>query len=138
MTNERYYLNYTPKRTRRYRQQAKPIPTKKIKRQKKLPASQYKSYIRSKRWLKRLRRYYTSHDAVCVICSSTVELNLHHKTYERLGFEKDEDLVPLCGPHHEDFHESIGGSKLDMIKETDQYIEAQRTFLEQDNFLRSI
>ena len=42
--------------------------------------------------------------------------HLHHLTYERLGDEDDDDLVPLCARHHRQLHrvleESAGWRRL--------------------------
>jgi hypothetical protein len=33
-----------------------------------------------------------------------LHLHCHHLSYERLGNEKDEDLLVLCGLHHKQYH----------------------------------
>ena len=43
---------------------------------------------------------YTDHDGRCDACSTWSELHCHHKTYDRLGNERVEDVVILCPQHH--------------------------------------
>lgn len=40
----------------------------------------------------------------CQECGSSIKLNIHHKTYKRLGKEKLTDLVTLCHKHHSKLH----------------------------------
>jgi len=59
----------------------------------------YQKYMRSNRWAKRKARFAESHPRVCK-CGSTDKIELHHKTYARLGSEPDDDLVWLCRSCH--------------------------------------
>ena len=40
----------------------------------------------------------------CRVCHAP-NVDLHHKTYARLGNEKLDDLIPLCRDHHDELHE---------------------------------
>jgi hypothetical protein len=41
----------------------------------------------------------------CQVCNAYgVQLNVHHRTYERRGAEWDTDLIVLCHDCHEIFH----------------------------------
>lgn len=91
---------------------------KKFRGDKALGAKDYHVYMGSKRWRKRRRRYYATNPNRCFMCGSKEEVTLHHLNYERLGIEKDSDLMPLCWEHHEELHNVIGGSKRNMEKET--------------------
>lgn len=43
----------------------------------------------------------------CQVCNADQKrLDVHHRTYERLGREKPEDLTVLCCDCHKTFHES--------------------------------
>lgn len=64
----------------------------------------YDKYITSKKWENRRKKYYKTHERKCSACGSTSNLNLHHHTYERMGKERDSDLVPLCSACHEMVH----------------------------------
>lgn len=82
--------------------------------------SRYSTYITSPEWFARrerwLEQWKTRHRAqaarglgpACVIagCEWSLEAgDLHHVTYQRLGAERYEDLVPMCRSHHSRFHD---------------------------------
>lgn len=46
--------------------------------------------------------------ARCFLCPST-DVQLHHRTYERIAEPLDEDLVPLCASHHAEVHVYVAG-----------------------------
>lgn len=65
----------------------------------------YRQYIESDAW-KRKRERRLIHDGYrCKLCGSAKNLQVHHVTYERLGFEQMDDLVTLCKDCHESVHE---------------------------------
>lgn len=41
----------------------------------------------------------------CQLCNGTKILNVHHRTYERIGAEAPEDLTVLCRSCHAKFHD---------------------------------
>lgn len=120
-------LNQKPKKKRR--------KNKKSRHKRRGPIN-YHEYINSKAWLRRRLMYYDTYGQLCAVCGIKAD-HLHHKSYERLGKELDDDLVPLCEFHHDDFH-SIYGSFLDMRLATDTYIASKRQDIEADNILRTI
>lgn len=65
---------------------------------------EYALYLKSEKWQRKKNQYWRSHKRVCRSCGSTEELHLHHATYDRLGDERLEDLVPLCIACHESLH----------------------------------
>lgn len=60
-------------------------------------------YYFTEHWVDFKDGYYTRHPRVCYISGATTRLHLHHITYERLGAELDEDVVPL----HEFWHKVV-------------------------------
>ncbi len=64
----------------------------------------YRYYIRSAAWYRRRAVALKIADHKCMICYSSENLSVHHRTYERLGREKMTDLVVLCWPCHDLFH----------------------------------
>ncbi len=74
----------------------------------------YRDYLKSEHWADLRKRYWKSKlvtrneegRITCAYCNSTGLLNLHHKTYKRLGGEKLHDLILLCSLHHEAAHEA--------------------------------
>ena len=75
--------------------------------------SEYEGYLRSEHWQDVRRRYWNSklHDGCCYVCGSDKNLNLHHKSYKRLGNEKLNDLIYLCKPCHTRAHLMLQMSK---------------------------
>jgi hypothetical protein len=75
----------------------------------------YYEYIRSEAWQRKRRQFYSSNMFKCFkgegkwncyCCGiSNVPLDLHHRTYKRLGKEKiNIDLVPVCRTCHDEIH----------------------------------
>ncbi|MSR87929.1 MAG: hypothetical protein EXS69_02080 [Candidatus Zambryskibacteria bacterium] len=64
----------------------------------------YKEYIKSDAWFERRDIYFFTHEKNCVACESAEHIDLHHMTYDRLGSERDEDLIPLCKVCHDQYH----------------------------------
>lgn len=64
----------------------------------------YQTYLKSPAWLQLRARIFRSRGFSCEICQSKKNLQLHHVTYERLGYEKDEDVMILCRKCHEKAH----------------------------------
>lgn len=58
----------------------------------------YKSYLQSAAWKKKSRE--SKKTGICARCGQKAVLDSHHKTYARLGFEKDADLIGLCRRCH--------------------------------------
>jgi hypothetical protein len=64
----------------------------------------YRAYLRSAWWKELGDRYRaSSQPQVCIVCYDP-NVDLHHKTYKRLGQENLSDLLPLCRQHHEESH----------------------------------
>jgi 5-methylcytosine-specific restriction endonuclease McrA len=59
----------------------------------------YQEYLNSPEW-KALRTKVLERDECCVLCASTEELEVHHRTYVRVGYEKMSDLTTVCMPCH--------------------------------------
>ncbi len=71
-----------------------------------LAAERYQEYIGSDRW-KELRVIALAVAGNrCQVCNSSQHLHVHHRTYERLGYELISDLTVLCDECHELFHEA--------------------------------
>src|ERR1043165_4670367 len=67
----------------------------------------YEEYLQSELWRQSKQRYYASeYPKHCLICGSP-DIELHHRTYVRMGNEELFDLVPLCRKHHERLHEFL-------------------------------
>ncbi len=67
----------------------------------------YHEYIQSDEWKYRADRAKKRAGHRCQVCNSTEKpLDTHHRTYERLGCEQDEDLIVLCRNCHTLFHKN--------------------------------
>lgn len=64
----------------------------------------HKLYMQSADWSERKRRYFSTHKRICKRCGANERIQLHHRTYENLGLEPDEDLEPLCENCHNHHH----------------------------------
>lgn len=64
----------------------------------------YQEYIASPTWahVRDLALEYYAYR--CCLCNSTKRLNVHHRTYARLGRERLGDLTVLCRKCHSTFH----------------------------------
>lgn len=64
----------------------------------------YNEYIHSDWWRARATEYKRKVGYKCEYpgCRAYNVVDVHHKTYIRLGRELDEDLICLCRKHHEE------------------------------------
>jgi hypothetical protein len=61
-------------------------------------------YLESAQWRAVKARYRRSRlPQKCVVCFDP-NVDLHHRTYKRLGAERLTDLEPLCREHHDQLH----------------------------------
>lgn len=67
-------------------------------------AMPYWEYIKTAHW-QAIRAQAVERDGNrCRVCNSPDNLNVHHRSYERLGQELPDDLTTLCQSCHEMFH----------------------------------
>lgn len=62
--------------------------------------TKYEQHIRSARWKNMKRDFRKLRGDKCERCGSGHQLELHHRTYERLGLELIKDLELLCSGCH--------------------------------------
>jgi len=74
-------------------------------RLKRMKFSSYSEYLKSARWKRFKLRYFKSRRKVCS-CGSTSSIQLHHKTYVRLGREKFSDVKRMCYKCHKKYHKN--------------------------------
>lgn len=63
-------------------------------------AAAYMRYLRSPEWRAHRERALAAADHRCQRCGAPDELEVHHLSYDRLGFERPQDLQVLCNPCH--------------------------------------
>jgi hypothetical protein len=84
-----------------------PDPMRKFLEKSKIGPREYKEYIKSFEW--KTKSEYIKQDRgyrcqLCNISGYVASLHVHHNTYERLGDEREIDVVVLCADCHELFH----------------------------------
>ena len=65
----------------------------------------YLDYIASDVWKELADESRENANNRCKLCNSPENLRVHHRTYERLGKELQDDLITLCSDCHEKFHD---------------------------------
>jgi 5-methylcytosine-specific restriction endonuclease McrA len=63
---------------------------------------EYRAYLRSERWQELRLLVLLRDNHACTQCGRTDNLEIHHRTYERLGCETLSDLITLCRDCHRD------------------------------------
>jgi hypothetical protein len=79
----------------------------------------YADYMRNREWQQRRRAWLRTfrrrhgHDPTCAVCDRpwTLDHDLHHVSYDNLGAERDEDLLPACRGCHEALHQILDSSR---------------------------
>ena len=69
----------------------------------------YRKYIRSKAWKQKAEEAKERVDNRCQFCNRSrdeIQLDAHHRTYERLGNELPEDITILCRDCHQLFEDN--------------------------------
>lgn len=61
-------------------------------------------YLKTREWKVKRNRALIQAGSRCQVCASTHRLEVHHRTYERLGNELLSDLVVLCRSCHRHYH----------------------------------
>lgn len=65
----------------------------------------YDKYLKTPHWAEKRKGALERAGSRCQVCNAEdVRLNVHHRTYARLGFEMDQDLTVLCDECHGIFH----------------------------------
>ena len=64
----------------------------------------YEEHMNSKEWQKKRETVLMFWNYSCSICHSSINLHVHHRTYDRLGSELITDLLVLCEECHDLYH----------------------------------
>jgi hypothetical protein len=68
--------------------------------------SKYADYLKSSHWQSTRRKMYNSKlPKACYACGSKGPLDIHHRTYKRLGEERLTDLKFICRRCHDELHQ---------------------------------
>lgn len=71
-----------------------------------MTADEYVEYLSSPHWLDVRRSAMERARRRCQVCNGTRLLQVHHRTYARIGRELPEDLTVLCDECHGTFHDA--------------------------------
>jgi hypothetical protein len=71
----------------------------------------YEEYLKTSEWLAK-RQQVLERDEGCRNCNAQENLEVHHRTYARRGYEDLRDLTVLCESCHEHFHQKKGQSDI--------------------------
>lgn len=69
--------------------------------------TRYNDYLQSEAWRVRRKWKLEQADFRCQVCNAGGELHVHHRTYDRLGSERENDLTVLCQDCHGLFHGKV-------------------------------
>lgn len=73
-----------------------------LKREKAI--NKYSDHLQTLKWEELRQDVLERDDFTCQSCGDTYELQVHHKTYKRLGNEIMDDLITLCEHCHNQLH----------------------------------
>ena len=88
----------------------------------------YKAYLQGEHWklMRRLRLEVDNEQ--CAVCGTKNYLNVHHKTYERIGVEKLADLITLCRECHAKYHDKLETGNFNIKKIATNYTQNKKEF----------
>lgn len=67
----------------------------------------YAEYLQTEHWQQLRAQKQRQAGRRCQLCYAGGQLDTHHRTYERRGFEQLSDLIVLCRPCHAKFHDRL-------------------------------
>lgn len=69
----------------------------------------YSAYLRTTYWEEKRKQALDRARHRCQTCNSMDDLQVHHRTYERRGHERPDDLTVLCRTCHRKIHGVVNG-----------------------------
>jgi hypothetical protein len=68
----------------------------------------YQDYLKTMRWAEKRAEARAAAGDRCQLCNAgNRTLHVHHRTYERRGHERPDDLIVLCAHCHAKFHDKL-------------------------------
>ena len=87
--------------------------------------NKYLDYLKSQEWKLKRDEVLVFWKGLCALCYSDKDVQVHHRTYERLGHELLTDLLPLCDPCHERHTAYMRQARMQTIQEVTQIMMAE-------------
>jgi 5-methylcytosine-specific restriction endonuclease McrA len=78
---------------------------------------EYADYITSELWQITAAEAKARAHHQCMLCPETRALEVHHRSYARLGHERPEDLVVLCWWCHRRHHGTIASNRRNVAEQ---------------------
>jgi hypothetical protein len=72
-----------------------------------MPTKRYLAYMLSQQWARVRTEHLARCDGICELCHSARACQVHHWSYARLGYERQQDLCAVCVRCHHKIHCSI-------------------------------
>lgn len=82
----------------------------------------YYQYLNSEEWKEKREQILERDNYLCVVTKSSINLHVHHISYDNVGAEFNSDLVTLCKEAHEIVHNLDHELNLKYLKIIDDYI----------------
>ena len=89
----------------------------------------YNDYLKSNEWKQIRKLYFKGKRKSCLCCKSTKIIQLHHKSYKRLGTTSEiKDLISVCNSCHKKIHKLEKDNKISVTKATNIYIKSTKKY----------
>lgn len=72
-----------------------------------LKSMPYQEYLQTEHWQHVRHAALDAADYRCRLCNSSTHLHVHHRSYERRGEERHNDVIALCAACHQHFHDKL-------------------------------
>lgn len=76
-----------------------------------LQQMKYSEYLKTDHWQELRNRMLKRSGYKCQLCNASSTLHVHHRTYERKGYEELSDLIVLCAKCHAKFHDKYASTE---------------------------
>src|SRR5688572_19238500 len=73
----------------------------------------YREYLQTAHWQRTRALALIRAGHACSLCANPDDLQVHHRSYARKGFEQPEDLIVLCGECHATHHRALALAAID-------------------------
>lgn len=90
-----------------------------------MTSDEYREYLRTPHWAECKRNALEWACHRCQVCYSSQQLQVHHRTYERLWNELLSDLTVLCDPCHAKFHDKMSRRRRTQEKNAREHAERE-------------